>query len=267
MPTLKAGDVTLYWEEEGSGPVLLLLPAMGTDLGFFDSLRRELKGELGLVLVDHRGSGGSDKPAGPYRIETMADDAVAVLDHLGAVRAAVFGVSLGGCVAQMMALRHPDRVDRLFLCGTFFSGRPGKLRMPGRIERLIMESRGTVRHVARRTLAVALSAAFVRSHPELFDELVERRVKNPVIFRGFDGQRRAFLDFDVEDRLDRIRCPAAVLHGELDEIMPLARGRDLHRALAGSSLHVLAGAGHLFFIEQPEATAHIILEAMGCFGR
>jgi pimeloyl-ACP methyl ester carboxylesterase len=263
MPTIKTRDVTLYYEEEGSGPALLLLPAMGTDLGFFASLRQELRHDLRLVLMDNRGSGRSEKPRGPYSIEAMADDAAAVLDHLGVQRAAVFGISLGGCIAQMTALRHAQRVDRLFLCGTFFSGRPDKLRMPGRIVRLIMESRGTVRDVARRSLEVSLSAAFIRARPDLVDELVERRVKNPVVFRGFDGQRRAFLDFDVEGRLAGIQCPAAVLHGELDEIMPLERGRELHAALSGSSFHVLGGAGHLFFIEQPAATAEIILEAMG----
>ena len=261
MPHLEVDGIRLFYEADPmEGRPLLLIAGMGMDLRFFSSLRALLRPRLRTIAFDNRGSEGSDVPPGPYAVERMADDAAALLDRLALPGAAVLGVSLGGCIALMMALRHPGRVRRLILGGTFFSGKPGKTGMPDRARRALFEAGGTAAEAARRALRVLLSPAFLRENPGAFEQLLRWRAEKPLRFRGLDGQRRAFLGFDVEEKLGGIACRTMILHGEIDGILPVEGARELHRALPGSTLHVFPGAGHLFFLEQPGRTAELITD-------
>src|SRR4051794_4558328 len=117
-----AGPVRIAWEATGSGPPLLLVHGLGYGRWGWEPIVERLAGRFEVVTVDNRGIGGSDAPPGPYRTRVMAEDLVKVLDDAGLDRVSVVGTSLGGMIAQELALRHPERVDRLVLAATIPGG-------------------------------------------------------------------------------------------------------------------------------------------------
>src|SRR4051794_18504846 len=123
MPHVTANGTKLYWEEHGSGDPILLIMGLGASLEAWDRLAPILATRYRTILFDNRGVGRSDVPPGPYSLETMADDAAAVLDAAGVKSAHVIGISMGGMIAQELALRHPSRVRRLILGCTSCGGR------------------------------------------------------------------------------------------------------------------------------------------------
>jgi 3-oxoadipate enol-lactonase len=260
MPFASVNGIRLCYEIAGAGDPLLLIQGMGLDRRFFASIAAPLGEHFSTILFDNRGVGDSDAPKGPYSAEQMADDAVALLDHLGVEKASVLGISLGGCIAQMLALRRPEKTGRLILGCTFFSGRLWKVGMPAETVRVLLDTRGKLEDVARRMHEVCLSRRFVLQHPEELERLVRWSVEKPVRFHGLEGQRQAFASFDIEDRTGAVAAPALILHGSEDAVIPVERGRELSKALGGSRLQVIEGAGHLFFIEQPALSAALITD-------
>jgi fatty-acyl-CoA synthase len=258
MPFVKANGVRLYYETSGAGRPLLLVQGLGYDHRPYFWLAEALKKDFRVVLFDNRGVGRSGVPPGPYSIEQMADDAAALLDRLGIEKASVLGVSLGGYIAQMLALRHPQRVERLIIGCSFFSGDPEKLMMPREAIDALTLREGTPEEIARRGLAVAFSKNFPPKHPDIFEQLVRWRVELPVTAAGYFAQLQAGMGFEVEKRIGSVTGEVLILHGDLDGVVFVERGCELHEAVPGSKLEILEGCGHLFFIEQAEATARLV---------
>ncbi|MFH1438284.1 MAG: alpha/beta hydrolase, partial [Pseudomonadota bacterium] len=227
MPFITVNNVNLYYEEEGRGEPLLMIQGLGYDHRPFAWLRAGLKEHMRLVLFDNRGAGRSDAPDGPYTVEQMAGDAAALLGALGIERAAVLGISLGGSIAQMMALRHPDRVGRLIVGCSYFSGNPAKIRMPKETLDILTKREGTAEQIARRGLGIAFSDDYPARNPEVFEKLVRWRVQDPITPEGYFAQLQAGLGFDVENEVCNIAAPTLILHGDADRVVPADRGREL----------------------------------------
>ncbi|MDE3087556.1 MAG: alpha/beta fold hydrolase [Acidobacteriota bacterium] len=212
MPTAQVNGIDLYYEVHGEGTPLLLVPGLGADVRLFAGVVGELRRRYRVVAFDPRGSGRSEKPDGPYSIETMADDAAALLAELGVTKAAVVGYSMGGRVALALALRHPEAVDRLVLAAT--------------------SARTPARSSPWRWFVVEVVGRFP-------------------LFRAIDGQPRAAFEhqrqasrrFDCADRLGSLSVPALVLHGTRDRIVPVALARELEAGIPGARLVTVPG-GH-----------------------
>ena len=258
MPFITVNNVNLYYEVEGEGEPLLMIQGLGYDHRPFAWLRAELKNHMRLILFDNRGAGRSDAPDGPYTVEQMAGDAAALLDALAIGKAAVLGVSLGGSIAQMMALRHPGKVAKLIVGCSYFSGNPERMKMPQETLELLMKREGTPEQIARRGFAVAFSNDYPARNPEVFEQLVRWRVQDPITPEGYFAQLQAGLGFDIEDEVGNITAPALIIHGDADRVVPPGRGKELAAAVRGSRLEILKDCGHLFFIEQAEDVAGMI---------
>ena len=263
MPFITVNDINLYYEEEGEGEPLLMIQGLGYDHRPFAWLRTGLKKHMRLILFDNRGAGRSGVPDGPYTVEQMADDAAALLDALDIERADVLGVSLGGYIAQMMALRHPGKVAKLIVGCSCFAGNPERMKMPQETLELLMKREGTPEQIARRGFAVAFSDDYPAREPEVFDQLVRWRVQDPITPKGYFAQLQAGLGFDIEKEVGGIAAETLVIHGETDRVVPVARGKELAEAIEGSRLEILKGCGHLFFIEKAEAVAGMIKDFVG----
>jgi 3-oxoadipate enol-lactonase len=254
MPTAALDGLELHYEERGSGPPLLLvagIPAVASD---WAPLVERLSGSRRVIAFDNRGSGRSTVTPGPYTTAMLAADAVALLDHLEIDRAVVFGMSLGGMIAQEIALGWPERVDRLVL-GCTHCGVGHSARMPRDTGRAFAMETDDWK-LRMRTLA---PFAFGRDvDPALLDRFVEKKSRDVQDGEGYRAQIAAVLAHDTWERLPRIDRPTLILTGDDDRVIPAASGEVLHQRIADSVLYVIAGAGHLFFVERPDETARAL---------
>jgi len=248
------GELDLHYVERGAGPALLLVPGIPAIASDWASLAERLSGSRRVIAYDNRGSGGSTVTPAPYTCAQLAADAVALLDELGVERADVFGMSLGGMIAQELALGWPDRVNRLVLgcthCGPEHAARPD--REAGRA--FAMETDDW----AERMEALAPFAFAAGVDGELLGGFIEKKSRDVQDPEGYRGQIAAALAHDTYDRLPRIECPTLIVTGDGDRVIPSASSDVLHERIPGSRLEVVAGAGHLFFLERPEESVRVL---------
>jgi pimeloyl-ACP methyl ester carboxylesterase len=244
--------VKIAWERHGSGAPLLLIHGLGYARWGWEPVLPGLAERFDVVLFDNRGIGESDAPPGPYSVAEMAADAVQVLDEAGVERAHVVGTSLGGMIAQELALAYPDRVERLVLaCAT--PGGPKALPMPQQTVALMAEAATLEPAVAlRRFVENALAPATVAAHPELVDRIMAHRLATAQAPAAWAAQAAAGATFDAYDRLGSLAAPTLVQHGGEDVVVDPRNGDLLVSLLPGSRIDRFPGTGHLFFWEAPE---------------
>jgi 3-oxoadipate enol-lactonase len=254
VPRAELDGLELHYEERGSGRPLLLvagIPAVASD---WAPLAERLSGSRRVIAFDNRGSGSSTVTPGPYSTASLATDAIALLDHLGIERADVFGMSLGGMIAQELALARPDRVDRLVL-GCTHCGVRHAAPMPRETGRAFaMETDDW--ELRMRTLAPFAFARDVDS--ELLDRFVEKKARDVQDAEGYRAQIAAVLAHDSWDRLPSIEPRTVILTGDDDQVIPAASSDVLHERIPDSLLYVVAGAGHLFFLERLDETVRAL---------
>ena len=213
MSVARSGDVGIYYDDHGDGPPLLLvpgIPAISSDwFPFADRLEERFR----VVVYDNRGSGHSDAPPGPYSVSQLAGDAIAVLDTLGIERAHVFGVSLGGMIGQELALRFPERVDRLVLGGTHASTKDAV--RPRREVSLAFAFETDDWAERMRVLAPFAFAPGV--DPKLLAGFIDKKGGDVQPDHGYRGQIAAVLAHDAADRLASIEHPTLVIAGSQDQ--------------------------------------------------
>lgn len=261
MPTVAVNGLDLHYVRRGAGEPLLLIQGMsGNHLHWGEPFTDALVPHLDVIAYDHRGIGHSGPLRGAFTLADLADDAVGLLDALGVERAHVLGISMGGMVAQELALRHPGRVRTLAL-GCTFAGGPTATRTPPEVvARLTAAYMAGDREAAIRTgWEVNVSPGFAadeRAFADFRATALELASAIPVIM----AQAQAIAGFDASGRLARIDVPALVVHGDADRMIPVANAHVLAAGIPGARLEILEGAGHLFFWERPERSAELVLE-------
>jgi 3-oxoadipate enol-lactonase len=253
----QASGVRIAWERRGSGPPLLLIHGLGYARWGWEPVVDGLAEAHEVVLFDNRGIGDSDAPLGPYSARMLAEDAVAVLDAAGLERAHVLGTSLGGMVAQQVALDWPERVDRLVLACTT-PGSESAAPMPEQTVRLIQESPALPREVAmRRGVENALAPG---ADVAMIDRIMVHRIATAQPLAAWLAQAAAGMSFDAWDRVREIGAPTLVLTGDLDVVVDPRNSALLAEMISGARIEVFPVAGHLFFWEQPERFVELVKE-------
>jgi pimeloyl-ACP methyl ester carboxylesterase len=223
-------------------------------------LREHLADSFHLLLTDNRGVGRSDAPWPPYSTSQLADDHAAILDDAGIGRTHVFGISLGGMIAQQIALRHGARVERLVL-GCTTHGGPRAVRYPARgIAGLLRAAASPVDQAMRMTAPTVLSAEALASRPEIVEDWIAIARSEPRRPRGLLGQLLAAARHDTWAALPALKMPTLVVTGDADRLIVPENSRRIAARIAGAKLTMIAGAGHDFPSERPEETATILRE-------
>lgn len=262
MPVASIRGLQMYFERVGEGRPLLFLNGSGGDLrGRPGPFEGPLGKNFDLLAHDQRGLGQTSKPTEPYTMADYAEDAAALLDHVGWERCSVVGVSFGGMVAQELAVRHPGRIDRLVLCCTS-SGGAGEPSYPlHELADLSEEERGM------RSLELSdrrMDAAWREANPAALEGVKKMMAARAAVGtgepdreRGARMQLEARRHHDVYDRLPRATMPVLVCAGRYDGIAPVRNSEAIVGRLPDASLEVFEG-GHLFLVQDKRAHARIV---------
>jgi 3-oxoadipate enol-lactonase len=219
MPYTQVNDLSMYYEihDEGDGDdnreTLVMILGLGADISEWEAMTGWFAKKYRVLVFDNRGAGRTDKPDMPYTIDMMADDTAGLMQALGIEQANVLGISLGGRIALMLALRHPELVKKLVLVST----------------------------------SARMIPTWRRRFYGLLSGLPIFRSKYPQPGYAFRRQLAASTDFNCTDRLREIQVPTLILHGKNDKSALYILAEEMHAGIQGSKLLTFEG-GHLFFL-------------------
>jgi pimeloyl-ACP methyl ester carboxylesterase len=261
MAEVEVGGRALWVQRQGRGRPLLLLPGMAThSLHWGDAFLGALGEGAQLVLLDHRGTGRSARDRAPFTVVDLAEDAAGALAALGIAQADVLGFSLGGMVAQELALRAPERVRRLVLVGTTPGGPGARGVAEETLAPLLAAMRAHDGEGALRAGWEANVAGPVAGDPEAYARWVQVNVARPFALATLRGQLAAARGHATAERLVALARPTLVVHGTADRVVPPADAELLARELPYARLELIDGAGHLVFWEAPARVAQLVGE-------
>lgn len=272
MSTAHVNGIDVYYEEQGSGDPLLLIMGLAADSLAWMFQLPDFSKHFRTIVFDNRGVGRSSKPAGPYSIAAMAEDAAGVLDALDIRRAHVVGVSMGGMIAQELVLRHPERVRGLVLACTY-------AKPDAAIERQLESSLGVFG--GSRDADGKINVDLSKIDPMMFFQHLLPTVFNaqfimtelPKLMQVFSGalqygfsmdaimsQVVATQGHDTIDRLSQIKAPTLVLTGDSDLLIPCACSDVLASKIPGARLQKISGGSHGFNFETPDVFNKAVLD-------
>ncbi|MFI1356486.1 alpha/beta fold hydrolase [Streptomyces sp. NPDC020898] len=247
----------LAYQHQGAGPrPLLLLAGQANNHHWWDGPREDFDSTHRTITMDHRGTGGSGKPQQGYSTQEFAEDAIAVLDHLGVGRADVYGTSMGGRVAQWIAARHPDRVRRLVLGCTSPGGAYAVERDVSVRRSLAQADPAAVRGAL---IDLMYSPGWIAGHPGPYATLGDPDM--PAHSRR--GHLLASNGHDAWEVLPDITAPTLILHGEQDRLTPPDNVPLLAARIPDARTQVFPGARHAYFEECRSEAAELVREFLG----
>jgi pimeloyl-ACP methyl ester carboxylesterase len=261
MPKIQVGEVKLNCDVTGKGEPLLMIMGLGASSAAWDpELVTELARTLRVITFDNRGTGQSDKPDAPYSIEMFADDAAGLLDKLDVARAHIFGVSMGGMIAQEFALRHPGRTATLTLGCTTAGGKHSVPPLPESLKILTAPRVGVPpEEVIRRGWPLAYTPKYIAENRGLLEAGIARLLKYPTPPYAFQRQLEGTYTLKTFDRIPQIKAPTLVVTGAEDVLIPAKNSEILAAQIPGAKLHIIAGVGHAFMAEGRDAFLKVFL--------
>jgi pimeloyl-ACP methyl ester carboxylesterase len=244
MPLVHVNGINLNYTEQGQGEPLILIMGLGADGSLWKDHVQAYAQHFRCIMVDNRGAGGSDKPPGPYSTTMMADDVAGLMDALGMEQAQVAGISMGGAIAQSLAIHHPRRVRRMILISTW--------ARCDTYTKVVFEHFMKMRAAADPGDFTELLQLWIYASDYLDEHLSDlqqgqrdaRDDPDPMPRHAFDAQCAACITHDAFDRLSAIRCPALLTVGDADIFTPLHFSIEIRDRIAGSEMFVLKRAGH-----------------------
>lgn len=258
MPFAQLNGIERYYQETGSGHPLLLINGLSGACLEGEPLLPVLAAHFRVITSDNRGVGRSAAPAGPYTTRQLADDAAALLGHLGVTRTHVVGSSMGGMIAQELALAYPPLVDRLVLFGTF--ARPRRAFFDSWLDFVVqMTERLDPTAVTMGWLPWLYPPAFL-AQPERVEAVLAWQESYPSPAHGIAAQAEAVRHHDTLERLPQITAPTLVLVGAEDVVTPVYYSRELAERIPGAKLQVLERGGHDVLWEDPDVGARVLVE-------
>ena len=275
MPKVKVNDIQMYYEVKGEGFPLVMIQGLGGNLECWNPrLVEGLSKHFKLILFDNRGAGRTELSKREYTMRLFADDTAGLMNALGISKAHILGMSMGGMIAQELAINYPQKVSKLILCST--SSKPSYSKEGSRV--LEAMSQSSIEELTKLILSFpftldypqdllklypmiifGLTSEFVKENPDLAKLLLQQGTEHPTSQEGFRHQYDAVLGFDTQARLQQIKVPTLVLQGKKDRLVPPENGSILAKAIPNAKLVSLEKSGHMLAEEMDEAI-HTVTE-------
>lgn len=262
MATITANGIGISYDLEGSGPPLVLVAGLGYSRWMWHKMIPTLAENFTVLSYDNRGAGETDKPAGPYNAQLLAEDLSCLLAALGWEETAVFGHSMGGFIAQAFTLAYPEKVSKLILSATNFGG-PRHVPVTQEALAVLMDTSSDPLTRLRNGILISCAEGFGERHPEIVEEWLNYRATHPIDPAGYQAQMGIGLSLMSEEacfehKLPAITTPTLLLSGAEDKVVPPANVDLLKAAIPGAETAVIPQAGHFFPFEQPETAVSIV---------
>ncbi|AFY42044.1 alpha/beta fold hydrolase [Nostoc sp. PCC 7107] len=264
MPKVQVNGIDIFYEVKGTGEPVLLIAGFMCDRSYWSLLLPHLISHYQVIRFDNRGIGQSSAPNSPYSTQQMAKDAAAILDVLGIKQAHIIGHSMGGQIAQELALLYPKKVKSLVLLASLAKGNE-------RFHQLV-ESWGDVATKIDLKLYEKLILPWIFTDnfyaiPEMVYQLIEWVTNYPFTptADGIYHQSRAIINHDTTDRIKDINCPTLVMVGKQDILTPVIFSEQLAQNIPLAELQIIETGGHGFLIESTEAVTQAILKFLAKF--
>ena len=252
MPIAKLKDISIYYEVYGKGVPLLLIGGLGSDSASWFAVVNDFSKYFQTIVFDNRGCGRSDSPNEAYSVSSMAEDTIKLLDFLKINKTHIIGHSMGGYIAQELAIKYPERVDKLILASSapisskrnniFFKDIYNQIEREGRCEHLIR----------RWTFWLFTPKLFEDS--KFMDMFITNSMKYPYSQKpeGFKNQVEAIISFDARDKIKNIKAKTLILEGKYDILITPEEAEILAQSIRGSTYQLLDGVAHCIQIENPK---------------
>jgi 3-oxoadipate enol-lactonase len=258
MPKATVNGVELHYEDEGDGPALLLISGLGGNRLAWATVVPQFRDRYRCITFDNRGVGESEVPAGPYTIDQMADDAAALIDHLGLDTVSAVGWSMGGSILQSLLIRHGSKLNRAVLLSTLPSYTDIQ---SGWLDALLALSEAEVDPLARGIVGMpwAFTPQILANHSRAF-EFAQLAQQNPypTSFEGYAAQAAAIRVYDSRPELPNVATPTLVLVGAEDILSPVHQAAEIAALIPEAKLVVLPRGGHAMVLEyQPDTLREI----------
>ena len=251
-----ANGIDIHYDVQGDGPWLILAHSLATDLSMWDDQMAALTPHFRVLRFDTRGHGGTSAPEGAYDFAWLTADVLWLMARLGIGRAHFCGISLGGMIAQHVALAAPEKIDKLVLVSTTSGYGPEAKALWA--ERIAAVRAGGMAALAAPTLERWFTAPFRQARPDVMACIGAMIAATPAA--GYIGCGQAIPLMDTTARLAQLHCPTLVVAGAEDAGMPPAMGRRIAGCLPGSRFEVIESASHLCNIEQKDGFNGLLLD-------
>ena len=247
MEYIEVGDIKICYQIKGEGYPIVLIMGFTGDMDWWDpELINSLSKKYRVLIFDNRGAGRTITPQeGEFTCEMFADDTASLMNNLDIVRAHIFGFSMGGVIAQTLALRHPDKVNKLVLGGTFCGGKETVMPDPW-VTKLLMDSSGGIEGKFSRTLQLLFTPEFLEKNPEYVENFKKRYMTAPISPHNTRRQFIAGIKQETCPNIHEIKSPVLVVAGADDILIPPRNSRIIAERIPGAKLIKYEGAGHCF---------------------
>ena len=261
MPKVKVNDIQIYYEVHGEGFPLIMINGLGGNIYTWDPrFIQELSKKFKLVIFDNRGAGHTDISDREYTIKLFADDTAGLMDALRISRAHVFGISMGGMIAQELVLNYPEKVEKLVLCSTYCGGAKSVQPSTDVIEPLMADrSALSPEEIARMAIPIIFTEDFIKNNPDFVELSIQRTLKALTSDEAFMRQLDALMNFDTYDRLSQIKAPTLILHGKRDVLVPPENAPILAKAIPNAKLVYFGNSAHVL-AEEMEKVLRTLLD-------
>jgi pimeloyl-ACP methyl ester carboxylesterase len=263
VPKVSINGLKLFYEIEGEGEPVVLIPGFAAGRWIWFKQTTELSRRFRVIIFDPRGVSASDKPEGKQTIGLLADDIAHLLQTIGIDNAHIVGASFGGFVAQEFALKYPSMTRKLVLCCTSFGG-PNHVAPDRETLMALASTKGlNGEERMRANLLLAFTPEYLQMQTAEVDHVVHLRATNEVPEHIYMSQLQAAVSFNAESRVEQITSQTLVLSGDADVIVPVQNSRNLAAKIPRAQLRIIQGGSHTFFIEQAEKFNDIVSEFLG----